>query len=198
MVQNVMNFKSHGFTLVELMITVALSAIVLSFAVPSMSYLIRSNSVIAVNNNLVGDIRYARSEAIKRNAAVTVCVANNNFNNCVLDSNNWSGGWVVVVESVARNGNLEAGETILRMTSGIDDSIDVRSSNATGNNLVGGLSFGGDGFPVIPDDGAAPVGEFLLCVDNKTLYSSRIEVNATGRLRSAGSTADCTSGGSGS
>lgn len=63
---------SAGFTLIELMIVIALIAIVATLAVPSFSRLVESNRLTAATNDLVGIINFARSEAIRYGRTVTV------------------------------------------------------------------------------------------------------------------------------
>ena len=61
------SFASQGFTLIELMITVAIISIVFSLAFPSMTTLISRNRTKAAARQLRGDLQKAKLEAIKRN-----------------------------------------------------------------------------------------------------------------------------------
>lgn len=71
---------ARGFTLVELMITLAVAAILLVIAVPSFQNMIASNRLITTANELVGAINVARMEAIKRNNSTQFC-SNTTANN---------------------------------------------------------------------------------------------------------------------
>lgn len=106
-----MKIPGHkGFTLVELMVTVAILAIVLAIAVPSFQGLIRDQQATTVANEVVSAIALARSEAIKRNRNVTVCRRNAAGTDC--DSGtNWAAGWAVV------DGSLAVGARAIRVWS---------------------------------------------------------------------------------
>ncbi|MFT6430737.1 MAG: type IV fimbrial biogenesis protein FimT [Halopseudomonas sp.] len=79
-----------GFTLIELMVTVAVLAIALAIAVPSFAELIRSNRADSQREALVTALSLARSEAVKRGATVVVEP---------LSGTSWNGGWQVEVGS---------------------------------------------------------------------------------------------------
>jgi len=66
---------ARGFTLVELMIVVAVVAILLGLAVPSFYQVITNMKLTSYANNLVSSTLLARSEAINRNAVVSLCVS---------------------------------------------------------------------------------------------------------------------------
>jgi type IV fimbrial biogenesis protein FimT len=99
-----------GFTTIELMITLALAAIVTVLAVPSFRYVTNSNRIAAEINGLLGDLQFARAEAIKEGRFATVCVSNDGLT--CLNSTAWQNGWIVFSDP-AGTGN-PAGNTILR------------------------------------------------------------------------------------
>jgi len=64
-----------GFTLLELMVTVSVLAILVTVGLPSFSAMIAGNQITAAGNDLMGGLQFARHEAIRRNAAVQVCAS---------------------------------------------------------------------------------------------------------------------------
>lgn len=75
---------TKGFTLIELIITITIAAILLSIAVPSFTNLIRSNQITAYTNELSTTVNLARSEAIKRGTSIIVTSSG---------GTDWSQGW---------------------------------------------------------------------------------------------------------
>ena len=69
--------RPSGFTLIELMVTVAVVGILAAVGVPAMTGLIHANRLAAANDNLTAALQLARSEAIRRGASVTVCASTN-------------------------------------------------------------------------------------------------------------------------
>lgn len=108
-----MKSRHSGFTLVELLITVAVAAVLASLAVPSFRTLLLKRSVQSAADTLVSDMRFARAEALKRSARVTIC-ASSNGTSCAGAGGQWSSGWMVFVPSAA-NGNFTAGDEIVRV-----------------------------------------------------------------------------------
>ena len=67
-----MKRKQAGFTLIEIMITLGVAAIVLSFGVPKFQLMMQNNRISTSTNTLIGTFNLARSEAIKRGREITV------------------------------------------------------------------------------------------------------------------------------
>lgn len=66
---------SYGFTIVELMVTLTVAAILLAIAIPSFTYLTVSSRLTTTANELVNRLSLARSDAIKRNTLIRVAQA---------------------------------------------------------------------------------------------------------------------------
>ena len=63
----------RGFTLIELMVVVAIAAILLMVAAPSFNETIEQSRVETVQNDLMRDVAFARQQALSRNSLVTIC-----------------------------------------------------------------------------------------------------------------------------
>jgi type IV fimbrial biogenesis protein FimT len=125
---------NSGFTLVELMVVIMIAAILMAIGVPSYRYVTNSNRLAAEVNGLLGDLQFARSEAIKEGGTVTVCPADQNQTQCVTTTA-WDRGWIV--KSTALNPPV-----VLRVQQPFANPNDSFKSD---NNVVS-VSFDRDGF----------------------------------------------------
>ncbi|SIS85230.1 GspH/FimT family pseudopilin [Neptunomonas antarctica] len=92
--------KNRGFTLIELMVTVSILAILTTVAIPGFSDLIRNTQAKALANGMVTALQFARSEAVKRNQQVNVCPGGV-IVGCTAAPGTWVDGWVVYVNGTA-------------------------------------------------------------------------------------------------
>ncbi|MCQ4309776.1 GspH/FimT family pseudopilin [Pseudomonas stutzeri] len=84
---------NRGFTLIELMVTIAVLAIVIVIAAPSFTSVLQSNRTTALHHEILGALQLARSEAVKRRTEVIVCRSDDR-EDCA-NGADWTVGWIV-------------------------------------------------------------------------------------------------------
>ncbi len=119
--------KNCGFTLVELLITILILSIMLTFAVPSFKETIDKNQVLVAANDLLADIRLARNEAIIQNTPITLC-SSTNGTSCT--ATYFSKGWIILRNSdniiLSVRGKLSGADQMQNLDTG-----DIHSSGIT-------------------------------------------------------------------
>lgn len=101
-----------GFSLIELMIVLAVLGIMAAWAAPNLMKVMDKSTVTTIANTLVADLGLARSEAIKRRVSIGVCKSIDGLNCAPAAS--WKNGWIIWAD---RNGNniQDAADEILRV-----------------------------------------------------------------------------------
>ena len=102
--------KHSGFTLIEMMVVVAIAGIAMAFAIPAMGNFIKNERLVTQINTLVGHLAYARNEAVTLRQQVILC-ASNNMTSCI--GADWADGWILFVDA-DNSSTLNVGEQILR------------------------------------------------------------------------------------
>lgn len=164
--------KSEGFTLLELIVAIALFAFLVTVAVPGFQGTLRNNRLTTQANALLGALSLARSESIKRNLRVTLCKSGDGAN-CT-EANDYRQGWIVFIDSY--NPALrDAGEEIIQIFNAVTGAMTI-----TGNSSVRHyVSYTGAGMTQLAN-GGFQAGTITLCQD---ATARRIVISATGRAR---------------
>jgi type IV fimbrial biogenesis protein FimT len=114
-----------------------IAAILMAIAIPSYRYVTNANRIAAEVNGLLGDMQYARGEAIKEGQTVTVCVSADGAT--CNGATTWQNGWIVFSDL---NGDqtVDVGDTVLRVQS------TFTSTDTFVSNNVAAVTFNREGF----------------------------------------------------
>ena len=188
--------KTSGFTLVEMLIVVSISAILLSMAVPSMKSMLNRSRVDTVTDELATALFFVRSEALKRRMDVVLCVSNSTGTDCETDEANYdyAHGWLIYMDcddngeyggtgnaataltcDLDGNGTAETAE-LLKVHEPLDTHISVTGNGnydaSIGYSMSGRVN--GIGGSITVD---------LLTINNGGVSAKKIIVANTGRIR---------------
>ena len=105
--------RAAGFTLVELMVTLAVAGIVVALGVPSFLRTLARHTIATQAEDLQDAVRVGRSEAMKRSGPVVLCrTEESNPSHCAGSGGSWQ-TWVLFTD-VARSGSFAVGDAVLR------------------------------------------------------------------------------------
>lgn len=166
--------KHSGFTLLELLVTLAIVGIVTALAAPSMSTFIKNDRLVTQINALVGHLALARSEAVLRTQQVILCVSDNSTS---CSGTNWNEGWIVFIDADNDNG-FTVGETIVRAQPALE------GGNLLNSSIGSSVIYDSRGFAA-----AGSTGTFSLSDDRAPLCVKNIQISVTGRVSKGGATA---------
>lgn len=159
----------QGMTVLEVMLTITVLAVVLSMGLPAMAHLIEHNRVVAAQQSLLSAIHITRSTAIKTNQRATLCPSRNG-KTCTPDTD-WHHGWILFPDPHAV---------------GQPDNNIIRVENARAHLSISGnqpvasyISYLGNGRSA-QLSGALQMGTVSICTQNQ---NSAIVINSTGRPR---------------
>lgn len=145
----------YGFTLVELMVTLSVAAIMITMAVPSFTSMTKNNRLTTQTNQLVTALNLARSEAINRRTTIDV-VATNSSNS----ANEWGQGWKVEIN----------GGATLKIFQPLEGGSTLDSTNS-----ISTIQYQASGRANVTDT-------FTMCDDRSGETGRRISILTTGRV----------------
>jgi type IV fimbrial biogenesis protein FimT len=169
--------RAAGFTLMELLTALAVGSMLFAVGIPSYKYITNRNRVAAEINSLLGDLQFARAEAIKEGQDVTVCQSSDGTT-CT-GSTSWDRGWVVFSDP-NQNQLTDFGETRFRTQSAFTGSDTLVASLTTGGAGPTAVTFSREGFLTL-GPGVASIFTLHTTPAN-TAYARCLLVSVVGQL----------------
>jgi type IV fimbrial biogenesis protein FimT len=163
--------RSRGFSLIELITTLAVAAIILTVGVPGFQTMVQNNRMTTDLNRLVTDLNLARMEAIKRGEDVTICKKNTAGTNCD-NANTWDLGWIVFNDP-DRDGIVDDVEEIIRVNPELDTGITLTFDHDR-------VTYTSQGFVKEGADNFA--GSFVIADARGSNYAKTRTISSTGRV----------------
>ena len=160
-----------GYTLIELLITLAVISILALNIFPNLSALLAQERSVVMTNNLAGALAYARSEAVTKQMTIITCQSNNG-SKCN-QSENWHNGWIIFADK-NQNKQREPEEMLLKVYAATDNGTQV-IFNGSGAGIKYYMKYK-------PSGAAWPNGSFLICNPNIGVGKALI-MTQSGRLR---------------
>lgn len=165
----------RGFSLVELMITIAVLAVLLGIGMPGLTSLIAKNRISAKSNELIADLALARSEAIKRGIRTTFCPS---ASGTACGGTDWSAGRVVFVD-LNGDGTFNAGSDIMLR---VGDPMTGGATLSSTFNTASPLQY-------LPSGQASATGSFTVCKSGQV--GRTISITLAGATNLAATAANC-------
>jgi type IV fimbrial biogenesis protein FimT len=159
-----------GYSMVELMIVLAIASVLLAIGVPGFSALIRHQKMTTTVNDFFAAVNLTRSEAIRRGMRVDLVPAG--------DGTDWAKGWVVLVDRNL-NQRADAGEQIIFSHGPAPQGMLIKSAFTDSKTHY--LAYNGTGRTRTNANSQTPqLGSWIFTLDDQT---RRITINFLGRPR---------------
>ena len=169
-----------GFTLIELIVTILIVAVLAALAVPGFRHAIQRNHVTAANNDLLGSLAYARTTAISDGQLVSMC-ASADGSSCASSDRAFEAGWIVYTYPA---GAASANAAYVATSATLLRAIGAHSGVSINAQQTGVITFGLQGqlrpstaqvFLTCARDGSSGVG-----TSTTEVHGLRLDVNGSG------------------
>ncbi len=174
--------KHAGFTLIELIVVMAVAAIILAVATPSFINIIADNRVSTAATEVVTVLNLGKSEAVRTGQTTVLCKRSNDTECATNTSIDWSNGWLLFVDSNG-DGHRDPGERIIRVESSTETSLDIAYDGSTASNRR--INFN-------PNGRIAPNGRFCFRNQHDDSRSRAVVISPTGRVHTETQAYSCT------
>ena len=167
-----------GFTLIELCVTIAIAAILMTVAVPSFSSFARNSELVSAANSLIAGVNAARSEAMKYGTNALLIAK---------DNSSWKSGWTVCVDKNRDNACSVGDGDLIVSTGDALPSYFATSGDGTAGNSAPYLLFDESGYARAQGAGyqqsTIEVKRSDVARSDAYAQTRRIKISTTGRLR---------------
>ena len=182
-----MNKNIQGFTLIELIVTMAVVSIVLLTGMPALNDMTASNRLVTQINSIAGSLALARSEAIKTGSVVTICASSDS---ATCNVTTWHSGWIAFTDvdkdTVVDSGTDKIIQVQDPLTGGTTLKLTLNNSLGVSNVIAGFYQFLPDGSSRDQNTGGLTTGTFVLCNQaNEDTKAKAININYIGRTSRA-------------
>ena len=127
-------YKSEGFTILELLVGVAILAITMALAAPNFIDMVKNNRISSASSDFMGALQLAKTEAASRVRPVSICKSNADGDDCV-GGGDWQQGWLIFVDLNA-NGDLNGDDTIIFVNQALDDQITFGGTDGVKDSIT--------------------------------------------------------------
>ncbi len=177
--------SQSGFTLIELIIAMAIALILLGLGVPSFFSAVKNSKIGASNTDLVSALYLARSEATKRSGRVSVCARQSDAS-CGSD---WNNGWILFTDnsvgsSAGTEGVIDGDDEVLRIYEPLENlAVEVKAtpghlpSSTSNAQALNHIQYRSDGST------SWSTGTFLMCDDRGEEFARTTNIVLTGDIR---------------
>ncbi len=167
--------KQRGFSIVELMIVIAVAGLLLATAAPSFISTMRENRIVSQTNEVLGALALARSEGAKR-SSVTITLCPSVTGTACADTVSWENGWIIMVD-VDADATLDVsdGDTIIKYFQPL-----------SGDNTLRTVGFdSAKSFQISSLGAPSSAGSFVVCDSRGNAFAKAVVILVSGQTRIA-------------
>lgn len=182
--------RTAGFTLIELIVALAVVAVLATIAVPSMQKIIQRNRIATQTNSLISDIQLARSEAIRRGGSIVICTSNTG-NSCT--GTGWGSGRLTYYDAPPNDFVFTPGtDELIRYSDGPPTGL----VNVQSFTFPDPLIFSAQGVPIsstgtrLVASNAAPL-NVVLCSGGVSVPGTTVDIHTNGNAQSGDTPTTC-------